>query len=250
MKQFVLTCSMGKRLIGKAMVQHPAVAAALTDATLVIVAGTTNGYVAEEILSATGQGDDFTRKGFRRGMVAPPDFDPACVQADFAGDVVLAKGRWLKGKTIFDVSDALGAGDVILKGANAVDLTARTAAVLVGDPALGTSGVALRAVVGRRVRLIVPVGVEKRVFEPLGELVAAANSPQAQGPRMLPLPGEVFTELDALALLTGATARLLAAGGVCGAEGAAWIGVDGTAGQIDAAAELIGQVAAEPPCQP
>ena len=52
MKQFVITPAAGKRLIGKAIARHAAVAKAIKKGTVVIVAGTTNGYVAEEILSA------------------------------------------------------------------------------------------------------------------------------------------------------------------------------------------------------
>jgi len=249
MKQFVLTPAMGKRLIGKAMARHPAVESALAGGTLVIVAGSTNGYVAEEVLQAAGQAEAFARRGFRRGTVTPPDFDPTSVKAPFPGDVVLVAGTWQKGKQIFDVADGLGAGDVILKGANALDPVARRAAVLIGHPQLGTSGPAIAAAVGRRVRLIVPVGLEKRVFEPIADLAAAANDAGAEGPGMLPLPGEVFTELDAIALLTGAEGRLLAGGGVYGAEGAVWVGVSGEPERIDAARQLIEAVAAEPPCE-
>ena len=46
MKQFVITPAAGKRLIGKAIAKHAAVAAAIKKGTVVIVAGTTNGYVA------------------------------------------------------------------------------------------------------------------------------------------------------------------------------------------------------------
>ena len=47
MKQVILTPAASKRLIGKALAVHPAVQVALQSATLVIVAGTTNGYAAE-----------------------------------------------------------------------------------------------------------------------------------------------------------------------------------------------------------
>lgn len=40
--------------------------------------------------------------------------------------------------------------------------------------------------------------------------------------------GEIFTELDAIKLLAGADACLIAAGGVYGAEGSSWLGVTGT----------------------
>lgn len=248
MRHFVITPAMGKRLIGKGMAGHAAIRAVLSKGTLAIIAGTTNGYVAEEVLAATGQAEGFSRRGFRRGMVVPAGSD-AAGKVDFPGDVVLVDGTWQKGKTIFDVTDGLTAGDVVLKGANALDLARREAAILVGDPQGGTAGAAIRAVYGRRVKLIVPVGLEKRVTDDLTELAAMVNAPGAAGPRMLPLPGEVFTELDAIALLTGAKPRLLSAGGVYGAEGAAWVVVTGTPEQLESARKLIDSVAGEPLCQ-
>ena len=57
MKQLCVTTSMGKRLIGKAMAQHPTIQDVLKEGTLVIIAGTTNGYIAEEILGSLGQAE-------------------------------------------------------------------------------------------------------------------------------------------------------------------------------------------------
>jgi hypothetical protein len=121
--------------------------------------------------------------------------------------------------------------------------------VQIGHPQGGTILAALAAVVGQRVRLIVPVGVEKRVFDNVNVLAQRCNAPDAKGPRLLPVPGQVFTELDAIKLMTGAEAALIAAGGIYGAEGAAWLGVTGTEEQIEAAVELIKSVAGEPPCE-
>lgn len=212
MKQFVLTPASGKRLIGKAMASHPAILAALESGTIVIVAGTTNGYVAEEVLLRIGQTAGYEKKRFFRGVVLPPSGagtgsgGPA-EQSPFPGDVVIFKGKWLQGKTIFDVVDDLREGDVILKGANALDISRRRAAVLIGDPKGGTIGAAIQAVIGRRVRLILPVGLEKRVVEDLDTLAAKLNAPGAHGPRLWPVPGQVFTELDAVTLLTGRNRR-------------------------------------------
>lgn len=248
MRQFTITASMGKRLIGMGMAAHPTIQAVLKSGTLVIVAGSTNGYVAEEILKTLGI-HGFDRTGFRRGTVFPPGFDPRTVAHDFPGDVVLVNGAWQKGKTIFDVADTLKAGDVVLKGGNALDLPGRQAAVLIGDPQTGTAGAAMRAVVGRRAQLIVPIGLEKRVVEDIRELAEDLNAPDATGPRLLPLPGTIYTELDAIEQMTGVMARLVAAGGIYGAEGSIWISVRGTTQQEQAAADLIQSVAGEPACQ-
>jgi hypothetical protein len=246
MKQFCVTTSMGKRLIGKAMAVHPDLKSALEQGILVIIAGTTNGYVAEEVLSSLGQAGGFSRKGFRRGMTIAPGAE--ALKAEFPGDVVIRGGEWQQGQTIFDIADDLKAGDVVLKGANALDPQGR-AAVQIGHPKGGTILAALAAVIGRRVKLIVPVGLEKRVFADVRTLAEQCSAPAAQGPRLLPMLGTTFTELDAIRMLAGAEAHLIAAGGIYGAEGAAWLGIGGTEEQIEAAASLIHSVSDEPPCR-
>jgi len=251
MKQFIITPSMGKRLIAKGMTQHPRLCHAMKHGRIVIIAGSTNGYIAEEILTEIGEVDAFTRVGFRRGTVVPPDFT-GIADTKLQGDVILTGGQWRqedRGKTIFDVASNLVAGDVVLKGGNAVNIQSGQAAVYIGHPQAGTIGAVLPGVFGRRVQLIVPIGLEKRVFEDLALLAASVNDPQAEGPRLLPMPGEIFTELNAIATLTGAKARLVAGGGIYGAEGCIWIGVEGQAEQIRQAEKIIESLADEPPCQ-
>jgi hypothetical protein len=191
MFQFVLTPAAGKRLIAKAVAALREVRAALESGTVVVVAGTTNGYVAEELLAAQGGAESFDRKRFFRGVTLPPS-QPAVGKGSpsgagaFQGDVIFVHGFWQKGKTIFDVVDDLKEGDVILKGANALDLSRRQAGVLIGDPKGGTIAVALQAAIGRRVRLIVPVGVEKRIA---GDLLSVAQAECARGKRPQAFPG-------------------------------------------------------------
>ena len=252
MKLFVITPACGKRLIGKALTVHPAILDSLKSGTVVIVAGTTNGYVAEEILMRIDQAEGFARRRFFRGITLPPSRPTTETgrlpdENAFPGDVIIVNGLWQKGKTIFDVINDLKEGDIILKGANALDLLRGQAAIFIGHPKAGTIGVALQAVIGRRVRLILPVGLEKRTVGNLTDLAIRLNAPGAQGPRLLPVPGQVFTEIDAISLLTGATAELVASGGVCGAEGCFWLGVSGTPEQIQAAEKLLKSVSSEPP---
>ncbi|MBN1473542.1 MAG: hypothetical protein JW914_02910 [Syntrophaceae bacterium] len=251
MKQFILTPAAGKRLIAKAMLKHPAIVAAYKKRTIVIIAGTTNGYIAEEMLSKIDKRAAFSRGRFFRGIVLPPGGPKTkggrlADQSGFSGDVVIQNGVWQKGQTIFDVVDNLKEGDVILKGANALDLENKRAAILIADSKSGTIGAALRVIVGRRVRLIIPVGLEKRISGNLDEAVALMNEPGGKGPRLMPAPGEVFTEIDAIELLTGAKANLVSAGGVCGAEGSLWLAVIGKLSQEKAAENLIKSIAREP----
>lgn len=252
MKQFVITPTAGKRLIGKALTAHPAIRKAIESGTVAIIAGTTNGYVAEELLSDIGQVEGFSKSSFFRGITLSPTYFTTESgrlpdESGFPGDVIIVNGVWQRGKTIFDVADDLKEGDVILKGANALDLLRKRAAILIGHPKAGTIGIALQAVTGRRVRLILPVGLEKRVPGDLDTLAVRLNTPGADGARLLPVPGEVFTEIDAVTLLTGAAAELIAGGGVCGAEGSVRLGVSGDGAQLKAAEKLLRSVSSEPP---
>ncbi len=252
MKQFLITPAAGKRLIGKALATHSSITDALKKGTVVIVAGTTNGYVAEEILTAIGQSKDFSRKRFFRGVVLPPskprsDSGRLYDDNNFSGDVVIKKGVWKKGLTIYDVVDQLNEGDVIIKGANSLDLTRKKAAIYIGHPEAGTIGAALPVVVGRRVRLIIPVGLEKRVSCDLEDIAKKLNVPGLIGPRLLPVNGEVFTEIEALDILCNVKTDLIAAGGVSGAEGSVWLGITGDDNSLDIAERVIKSVSFEEP---
>ena len=246
MKQYCITTAMGKRLIGLGMALHPAVKKVLQSGRLVIIAGTTNGYVAEEILRSTHQEEGFSREGFRRGVTIAPG--ATLKKTEFAGDVMLKDGEWQKGKTIFDVSEEIEEGDLILKGANAFDARGK-AAIQIGSPVAGTVTEAIKAHYGRRAQIIIPVGLEKRVLEDCDTLAKLCNAPGAQGPRLLPVPGTIFTELHAIEILSGAKASLIAGGGVYGAEGAYWIGVQGDDNQISPFGEIIKKLQSEPKCE-
>jgi hypothetical protein len=96
-RQYPLTPAAGKRLIAKGVAAHPWVTEVLRTGRLVIVAGTTNGYVAEEILGNLGQAVGFDKRHFFRGLtLAPAQIAAMAGQpADggkFPGDVVIDKG--------------------------------------------------------------------------------------------------------------------------------------------------------------
>jgi hypothetical protein len=250
-RQYPLTVAAGKRLIAKALTTHPWVTAALRGGRLVIVAGSTNGYVAEEILGQLGQAVGFSRQHFFRGITLPPALIAAMGgqppdQGRFPGDVVIERGVWLRTTTIFDVAEKLGPGDLILKGANALDASTGHAASFVDVRDGGPTTAVLAAVLGRHARLLVPVGLEKRVSGNVLALDERLAVGEGKGLRLCALPGPAFTETDAIALATGARATLVGAGGVGGAEGAIWLAVEGSDEDIARVDTLMRQVLGEP----
>jgi len=241
--QFYLTPSQGKRLIGKAIAVLPDVQEALKEKTVVVVAGTTNAPVAYELLKQIGQLDGFSHRNFYRGMTVPPGTD---IKTDFIGDVVIQKGQWIKGKTVYDVEAELGRGDILFKGANAVNLEEKTAGVLLGNPQIGTVMPISTAVYGRRAKLYVPVGTEKRVSGKISDLAGLVNDPDSEGLRLYPLPGQIVTELDAISILSGAKPTLIASGGTLGAEGGCYYMAEGTADALDTLRNYLKTLKEEP----
>lgn len=251
LRQYPLSPAVGKRLIAKGVAAHPWVTQTLRSGRLVIVAGTTNGYVGEEILKVIGQSVGFVKRNFFRGISLPPSVasrraSTSGAQDSLPGDLVIEDGVWQRGRSIFDVGSSLGPNDVILKGANALDMQAGLAATFVDRPDAGSVGVILPAVLGRQARLLVPVGLEKRVPGSLLELTQRMASPDSKGVRLCPLPGPAFTELDAITLLTGASASMIGAGGVGGAEGGVWLSIEDSVENLEHVDRLIRDIIAEP----
>ncbi len=245
-KQFHITVQAGKRLIAKAVVSLEQINEALKDNIIVIIAGSTNGYVAEELLSVIDQIGDFSRNTFYRGVTIGPDKKLETKGSYFNKDIVIEKGKWVKEKTIFDLGQELGQGDIIVKGANAVDSERKLAGVLIRTPNLGPSGPMMQAVIGKRTQVIIPVGLEKRIFGNIAQVAFKVNDPSTDGMRMLPLSGTIITELEAIEMLTGTSAELVAGGGIYGAEGGCWLAITGTEEQLHSATDIINSVINEP----
>ncbi|MCM8762324.1 MAG: hypothetical protein NC929_03280 [Candidatus Omnitrophica bacterium] len=249
MIEIMLTVAAGKRLIGKAVTNHPLVKHRINSGIIAIIAGTTNGYVAEEILKSIGQETDFDKKSFFRGINTPPskptDETGRLPEQKFPGDVIIVNGNWQRERTIFDVIEQMKEGDIIIKGANAVNCARKKAGILIGHPKAGTIGVSIPAIIGRRIHLIIPVGLEKRVCLDIDNLAGKLNTPGVKGPRLFPVNGEIITEIEAISILTGANAELFAAGGVAGAEGCLWLAIDGTDEEVKKAEEIIKTVSYE-----
>ena len=239
--QFQLTPAAGKQLIAQALVQMEEVARALSSGKILVISGTTNVFVANELLKTVGEAPKVTFEAFHRGVVTAPGHAP--VKAQQIGDLLIENGkaRFCEQEALAQICSELGNGDVIMKGANAVHLASHTAGILIGNTVSGgTIMEASRAVYSRRAKLILPVGLEKRVERPVHEIEQLVNDPQSEGLRFTAAPGEAFTELDAIRLLTGNDCEIIASGGVSGAEGCVWLQAWG--GDLEHLSQILCQV--------
>jgi len=241
-KMVILTVAESKRLIAKGVAAMPEVKKAMKDGMVVVATGTTNSYVLEELW-----GKKIDKRRYRSGITTPnvPEKDPT-PQEEPIPDVVFRNGEVVKELNRFNAVNEMKKGDVYLKGANALDYKNRMAGTLIGGPTGGTVGATIGQIVGKKIHLIIPVGLEKLVYEDINELHRLAASEDYDGPSLWPLTGTIVTEIEALKILTGAKATLVASGGIAGAEGAVRLILEGTDEQVDAAVKLVESIKGEP----
>lgn len=238
---FVLTVSQCKRLIAKGVAQLEVVKRAMRDGIVIVPRGSTNSYVLEELL-----GQMIEKERYVSGFTVPAGSGVSFPER--LPEVTFEKGKPLEGVTVGDAIQRLGAGDVFIKGANALNYRAGIAAVLTRSRDGGTAGRALGPVIGRKAHWIIPVGLEKEVpFDVLetSRILASTNSDEST-PALFPIPGEIFTEIEAVRVLFGLEAVPIGAGGIVGAEGSLRLYVYGEDSIVDRAAAFLASLQQEP----
>ncbi|MHB0877357.1 MAG: hypothetical protein ACYC5O_15075 [Anaerolineae bacterium] len=235
-----LTVAQSKRLIAKGVVASPAFREAYDGARVLIIKGTTNAYIVEEVA-----GTKIDKLNFARGLTLPHGLKRRRPEGAPIGDVLIDHGTVDLHADLAEALELLGPGDLILKGANALNYGKRLAGVLIGDPRSGTVGMALRRAVGSHVRMLIPVGLEKSICLDIMDVVNMLQAPGHKGEAMMPVWGSVFTEIEALAALAGVRATHIASGGVAGAEGAVWLALEGDEAQLAKAEQVLAEVYGE-----
>jgi len=249
--EVVLTPSESKRLIGKAVASMEVVKEALKSDLIIITKGTTNSYVAEEILK-----EPIEKGRYGRGIVVPGrlSFVP---DEESIPEIIIEKGKVRKDLSLDEAVKMLKPGDVFVKGANALDPDG-IAGVFVGRIPItegGTIGRSLGTVVGRGVNFIVPVSLEKLIPVPIREVVTQLNDKEvslAMGltVSVMPTMGRVVTEIEAFKILAGVEAINMGGGGVGGAEGARIFLLKGDEEAVTKAFNLVQSIKGEPPFKP
>jgi len=244
----VLTPAESKRLIAKAVAALPIVQRALRQGRIILSLGTTNAFIAEELLGqpipkynyAAGIIDGHLTSTDEQERILPYIWKHGQVQ-EIPTEEVLAQGPSRR------ILLEMEAGDVFIKGANAVDPWG-IAGVFTGNDQGGTCGGHMGVVVARGVHLVVPVGLEKLV----PSVIAAARVcgitrlKYATGQRvgLWPLVGAiVVTEIQALQLLCGVRATHVGSGGIGGGEGSVVL----VAEAVQQTFALVERIKGEPP---
>ncbi|MCK5236008.1 MAG: hypothetical protein KAR06_03400 [Deltaproteobacteria bacterium] len=246
----VLTPSESKRLISKAVIAMPELSASLKNGRVVVIGGTTNAFIAEELIRRP-----LDRYWFAAGRTAFGELG-ANEEERRLPPVILIDGEE-SNIHLDDVLRDFTSDDVYIKGANAVDLDGN-AGVLVASPVGGTIGTAIGILQARGSNLIIPVGLEKLVPS-----VAQAAAACGQGKftkamglpvGMIPIVGaKVVTEIQAIEILfweEDVVASHVASGGIAGSEGAVVIAVEGAKESVEKVFDYITTLKGEAPISP
>jgi hypothetical protein len=243
------TPSESKRLIAKGVAAMPEVRSALSEGEIVVAHGSTNVYVAEELLGNCPQREQFMSGQVINGVLCQtaPEEKPPIIR--------IIRGQLMGPKpTMEETLRGFGATGVFIKGANAVDPDGN-AGVLCAHPQGGTIGFAYGIISAHGLQLIVPVGLEKLVpsvpkaARHLGQETLYYHSGLKVG--MLTITnGIVVTEIQALQNLFDVTAVHVGGGGVNGSEGSVVIAIEGEKAELDRAIKFYEGIKGEPPLKP
>ncbi len=245
-----LTSEESKRLIAKAIAVMPNVAQAKAEGIIGFSMCTSAGYVIEELQKTT---IDLSRYccGFLHEngqcLVHPQEE---------TRQLALVKGeeRWLNWpmEDLSSLIGEMGAGDIIVKSGNVLDRNGK-AGVMVGCANGGEMGKYLPFIYGAGIQLIVPMTLNKflpvdldSVSKKMGVRKLEAKRSYGMTVGLMPLPGTVVTEIDALRILAGVEAEPVAAGGYGSGEGAVSIFMQGEKLQIEEAWTLLEAIKGEP----
>jgi hypothetical protein len=242
---FTLTPSESRRLIAKGVAAMKEVKEAGEKGYTIICGGTTNGYVAQEILGVT----DIPPERYTAGTVSNRVLCTTDPDKRSPFPIILFKGQRTT-KTIPEAFNDFHLQTVIIKGANAIDPSGKVAVISSGFDG-GTMGVTLGTAVSQGLKYIVPVGLEKLVpsVEDSCSWAGAKTLDYSMGADfgMFVIPNPlVVTEIEALRILTGVNSKHVASGGIGQSAGAVVLIVEGAEENVNKAISIIEKIKGEP----
>jgi hypothetical protein len=251
--QVVLTPTEAKRLLSKAVLNLPEVKKALKEGIVILHPSSTTIFMLQELgYSLTPERIWVCGHISPKGLcMARPIIDTVMETPNFTSemypfDLVLKKGELLpfKQPTLGPILEEMGPQDIYVKGVNVVDPEGN-AGVLLAEKKGGSLGLVLRQQKTKKFKIIIPVGIEKRLGISLTKAIEAARDVEkAQG---IPcglwhLRGKLLTEIEAFRLLFDVEAIPVSAGGLCGAEGAVTWVLQGEEKNVQEAFDLCYQI--------
>ena len=243
MSTFSLTVSEGKRLIAKGIATHPRIKQKMESGMIIITKGTTNAYIAEELIGLSAEHGQFMS-----GNISNKPFK---IKVNTIPEIIVINGKWVD-MPLKDALEAVKQGDIILKGGNLLNYEKKQAAATVSSPEGGTVGRIRPYTAEGPGHLIVPIGLEKETYGNLSdyEYILSQDNFKVIGSRqrvMVHKNAEIFTEIEAIKLFGNVKVIPFASGGIAGSEGASSLAIYGSQEEVDKVMNIISTIKGEPP---
>jgi len=252
--QVTLTPAGSKKLIAKGVSQIASFKNALEKGLIAIHPSSTTFFLIEELLGKKPEGIWLCGAVFPRGMcisyerqqltyLKPVEDRQKGGPGAFPHTWVLERGVFKTGIPIHEILEKMDKDDIYVKGANAIDKEGRVG-VLYASKGAGTIAKVMIASRRKGFSIILPVGVEKMIpgsISDAAKMASRERTDMAMGipVGLIPVAGKVITEVEAIRLLFGAEAVVVACGGLSGAEGATTLVIRGAKEKVMRAFEVI-----------
>jgi len=213
--QVTLTVEEGKEIIALGLLKHPIFINAREKGRILFKGGTTVSKVTEKLI---GMPLRISGRITQRGTVSSRDI------IEGPHSIIYSKGNWSNiDDNIVEVVQKFSNNDLIICGANAIDHKGN-AAMMAGSPGGGNVGKSLSSWYTEGAKIIIPVGIEKMIPGDLDDIMGRASRTgksiswgMAVG--LMPLRGELFTEIEAIKQLANVDCFAIGAGGLGSAQG-------------------------------
>lgn len=244
---FTLVPTESRRLIAKAVVEMDPVKTAMKKAYVIINGGTTNGFVAQELLDRKNlEPQKFTAGTNTHRLLCVTDNSKG-----YPFPIVLHKGKECDKKPVDALRDFY-LETVIIKGASALDPLGNVG-ILTGGFDSGTIASTYGIASSQGLKYIIPVGLEKMVASVQDSLAwtGAKTLDYTIGADfgLFFIPKErafVVTEIEALKILANVEAGHIASGGVGESAGSVVLIIRGDEKDVKRAIALVESIKGEP----
>jgi hypothetical protein len=242
---FTLIPAESRRLIAKAVAQMEEIKIAQQKAYIILNGGTTNGYIAQELLGMRElEPQKFTAGTNTHRLLCVTDADK---RTPFP--IILYKGQ-RSSKSLPEALEDFHIETVLVKGANAVDPEGNVGVITSGFDG-GTIGATYGTAISQGLKYIFAVGLEKLVasVKEASAWVGAKTMDYTMGADfgMFCIPnGIVVTEIGAVKILADVEAKHIASGGVGESAGAVVLVVEGQEAKVRKAVSIIESIKGEP----
>lgn len=213
--QVTLTVEEGKEIISMGILKHPLLISAIRNNKILFKGGTTVSKITEKL---AGVPLKICGRITKRGTVSSK------YNTEGAHSIIYYKGKWkYVDETIVDDVLKFTDNDLIVCGANSFD-NYGNAAIMTGDPGGGLVGRSLSSWYTEGAKVIIPVGIEKMIPGNLNQIISKTGRKGkslswGMSVGLMPVTGEIFTEIEAIKMLADVDCFPIGAGGLKEAQG-------------------------------